>query len=383
MSVGFGFSIGDLITSLKIIKDSIEAVKDTKGASADYAALSTEIASLQDAFEAIEDLPLARNGSEKQRIAISRAVGACQQCIDDFSSSISKYQPHLNPLATGLASSYRKIKWALCRKEDVAMFRTKLERHTSSINMLLITMQAKELHTANDRACSSVTVARAQDRDRDGQILGLLKGLSIEQRQWCEILMLQNRELRRDIQDLHQLLEVHMAIPPQVLLRPPVILLDAFGRVAPFHLDFIDSLETFTAVLKIRFRQAGVKPAGLAKLDNREFCVQESRRKVHLDLAKPWPSVFRPGQEVDMSMVFHRFGCSPSTCPGCSKKNEDDDDHVQWYVLSPALSLENGKVASFMFTLTGVPLVSEVILQRPPAHLNGDTSAVLVFLLSG
>ncbi len=41
-----------------------------------------------------------------------------------------------------------------------------------------------------------------------------------------------------------------MTIPQQVLLQQPVILLDAFGKIAPLHLDFIDSLDCFTAVLK-------------------------------------------------------------------------------------------------------------------------------------
>lgn len=67
MAVGFGFSVGDLFKSLKLIKDSIEAVKDTKGASADYPALLAEIDCLRDGFEAIEDLQLDRNGSHKQQ----------------------------------------------------------------------------------------------------------------------------------------------------------------------------------------------------------------------------------------------------------------------------------------------------------------------------
>ena len=327
MSVGFGFSVGDLVTSLKIIKDSIEAVKDTKGASADYAALIAEITSLQDAFRAIEDTQMLQRGTEKQQVAIVRAIGACQNCIEEFLVSISKYQSHLNPHARSLTSTYRKIKWALCKKEDVALFRTKLERHTSSINMLLITFQAQE------KGCSSnetSLIVSTQDEKRSDQTLKLLQNLSIEQRQFFEILMRQNQELMRNIQDLNRLLQMQISIPPQVLLQQPVILLDAFGKIAPFHLEFIDSLESFSAVFKIRFRQAGVKQAGLSKIDRREFAIQESRHKRVLDLKKPWSSLFQPGQEVDMSMVFHRFSCPPSTCPGCSRNNEDGKEQTQW-----------------------------------------------------
>ena len=321
MAVGFGFSAGDLVAGLKVIKDSIEAVKDTKGASADYAALITEISSLQDGFEAIEDLQISSRGSPKQRLAIERAIDACRKCVDDFMTSISKYQPHLSTQATGVISSFRKIRWALCKKEDVALFRTKLERHTSSINMLLLSLQAHGQSCAAGVQSGSGLVLTSIDRRRDQDTLDLLRNLSAEQCQWFETLMRQNMELMRNVQDLHRMLQMQMTIPPQVLLQQPVILLDAFGKVAPFHLDFIDSLESFTAVLKIRFRKAGVKQPGLAKVDNREYTIQETRKRRAIDVEKPWSEVFQPGQEVDMSMVFHQVASPPSTCPGCSSNN--------------------------------------------------------------
>lgn len=330
MSVGFGFSVGDLVTSLKLIKDSIEAVKDTKGAATDYAQLLTEINCLRDGFEAIEDLDLAHKGSHRQRTAINGAIGACQKCIDDFLTSISKYQPHLHSNASGWTSNYRKIKWALCRKDDVATFRAQLERHTSSINMLLITFQTKERMACEGGEGSTAVAVRARETKKDDHTATLLGSLSIEQRQCFELLMHQNKELMRNVQDLNRILRIHMSVPPQVLLRQPVMLLDAFGRIAPFHLDFIDSLEAFTAVLKVRFRQAGVKQTGLSKLEKREFSIQETRRRRFVDLSKPWSTIFQPGQEVDMSMVFHRFACRPGTCPGCSSSNEGGEEQTQW-----------------------------------------------------
>ena len=316
------------MTSLKIIKDSIEAVKDTKGAAADYAALATEIASLQDAFGAIEDIQSCHKGTEKQQAAIDRAIGACQKCVEDFLVSISKYQSHLQPHAKGLTSTYRKIKWALCKKEDVALFRARLERHTSSINMLLITFQVQEQNISSDQ--NSRLVIKSQGEKQAQDTLEMLQNLSAEQRQCFEILIRQNRELMRTVQGLNRMLQMQISIPPQVLLQRPVILLDAFGKIAPFHLEFIDSLESFSAVFKIRFRQAGVKQAGLSKIDKQEFAIQDTRYKRVLDLRKPWASLFQPGQEVDMSMVFHRFACPPSTCPGCSRNNEGDDKQTQW-----------------------------------------------------
>lgn len=330
MSVGFGFSVGDLVAGLKVIKDAVEAVKDTKGASADYAALVAEITSLQDGLEAINDLQLGCRGSSKQQLAIERAIGACRKCLEDFMTSISKYQPHLQTQASGVISSYRKIRWALCKKDDVAVFRTRLERHTSSINMLILSLQVHGQASAGGGQGSSSCTLTPWNQARDHAALAMLHNLSAEQRQCFEMLMQQNTQLIRSVQDLQRMMQIQMTIPPQVLLQQPVILLDAFGKLAPFHLEFIDSLEIFTAVLKIRFRKEGVRQAGLAKVDNREFAIQETRRRKPIDVEKPWSKVFQPGQEVDMSMVFHQVESHPNTCPGCSRENENSENQVQW-----------------------------------------------------
>ena len=146
MSAGFGFSVGDLVLGLKLIKQSIDALQDTKGSSADYQALTHEIDSLKDALEAVEDLQLEQRLGLKSKpcLAIYDAVARCWHCIESFLATISKYQPWLrNDPASGSAwkANLKKIQWALCEKNDVNRFRARLERHSSSISMLLVTLQ--------------------------------------------------------------------------------------------------------------------------------------------------------------------------------------------------------------------------------------------------
>ena len=325
MATGFGFSVGDLVLGLKLIKDSIEAVNDSKGAAADYKALVTEITTLQDGLEAIEELQADDTFSPKQLSALERAARACQESIQDFLASISKYQPHLNAKATGFQSNFRKIKWTLCRKDDVSRFRVQLGRHASSITMLLVTFQAKR--TMDSKTTRSDLAVRVREID-DSCITEMLKGLTVEQRQFFMIVIQQNKQLLHSIEDLRTMLPTQNAVPPQVLLQQPVILLDPFGKIVPFHLDFIDSSECLMAVLKARFRNAGVTPAGVSKLENGDFLIQDTQRSRPIDLAKNWTSVFRPGQNVDMSMIFHRFACPPSTCPVCLEINEGDDAQI-------------------------------------------------------
>ena len=45
------------------------------------------------------------------------------------------------------------------------------------------------------------------------------------------------------LRDIASMARVSQDIPSQVLLSAPVVFLDARGRYAPFHLEFIDSSE--------------------------------------------------------------------------------------------------------------------------------------------
>ena len=146
MSAGFGFSVGDIVTALKLIKQSIEAVQDTKGSSAEFKALDHEIGSLRDGLEAVEDLKLDQRfgPKSKQAAAIRQAVSRCRQCIEAFLLTIAKYQPWLRtktPAGAAWKTSLKKIQWALCKRDDVNRFRAQLERHSLSISMLLVTFR--------------------------------------------------------------------------------------------------------------------------------------------------------------------------------------------------------------------------------------------------
>jgi hypothetical protein len=72
-----------------------------------------------------------------------RAASQCQRTIDAFWKKIGKYQPALR--GTGPSSKIKegwlKIKWAVCRKEDIANFKADLVGHTESIQLLLTTVQ--------------------------------------------------------------------------------------------------------------------------------------------------------------------------------------------------------------------------------------------------
>ncbi|CAF9941097.1 MAG: hypothetical protein ALECFALPRED_008993 [Alectoria fallacina] len=122
------------------------------------------------------------------------------------------------------------------------------------------------------------------------------------------------------LRNINVIVRVNKEVPAQVLLSKPVVLLDARGRYAPFHLEVIDSAEAFIAVLKVRF-----KDVGLRKIESGEFALEDSRLKRGLQLTKPWAVIVSPGQHISMSMVFRLEENRTARCPGCGKENAGSD----------------------------------------------------------
>jgi hypothetical protein len=124
--------------------------------------------------------------------------------------------------------------------------------------------------------------------------------------------------------------KIQSQIPPQVTRQQPVYFEDAHGRIAPFHIEFINSFEAFQAIMEVRFRHV----PGLKKVQNSEYLLHEFNSKRELNLRAPWESVFLPGRKVNMSMVFQRPQASLSSCPGCQTENETEreatDKEIKW-----------------------------------------------------
>jgi len=142
MAVPFGFSAGDFIAALKVVRDVIDALRDSGGAGEDYRELIHELYTLETALLEVKRVELD-DEQHAQRVALRQAASQCHGTIDEFWKKIQKYQPHLRSEGSNsrVKDGWRKIQWALCRKEDVASFRAKLRGHTGSINVLLMTVQ--------------------------------------------------------------------------------------------------------------------------------------------------------------------------------------------------------------------------------------------------
>ena len=91
------------------------------------------------------------------------------------------------------------------------------------------------------------------------------------------------------------------------------------------------------ALLKVEF-----KDVGLRKIEKGQFLIEDSNTHRKIDLSKPWKLCFRPGQRVNMSMIFEnlRSGERGKTiCPSCHEVSDGSAGSVKaWYaLLSPPL----------------------------------------------
>lgn len=131
MGVPFGFSVGDIIAGIGVIKTSIEAFSDTRGARKDHKQLLDTLTRLLESLEHIQGIEVDPIQDARQREDIRRAVGQCQTCIEDFVCSIAKYkiiQPGLQPTVwrSRVKTAIKKMQWALCKKEDIAKLKSEL-----------------------------------------------------------------------------------------------------------------------------------------------------------------------------------------------------------------------------------------------------------------
>jgi hypothetical protein len=83
----------------------------------------------------------------------------------------------------------------------------------------------------------------------------------------------------------------------------------------------------FHTVLTCHFEK---RPGHLKVLRN-EYALQDSLSHRDLNPKTEWPLCFRPGQKVEMSMVFLSPDSSGSACPGCQTVSDIKENvEIQW-----------------------------------------------------
>ncbi|KAL3455946.1 hypothetical protein BJX64DRAFT_53429 [Aspergillus heterothallicus] len=321
MAVAFGFSAGDFIAGLELVGTVIDALRESSHAGSSFRALIQELYALETALLNVKRLELDESQHADQ-VALRNAASQCQRTIDGFWTKIQKYQPHLRDRGTNsrLKDGWMKIKWAVCRQDDVDTFRAEIRGHTSSLEMLLkaVHMRATAIGQAKSDAQNRSMVTTLQSMfSQMMRSLGHITSAIAETAQQGKALLESSTQIiQYNIRTFHAVnrLETLLhALPPQIMRQQPVYLVDALNKECPFHLEFIRSVEALLSVLKVNLQASGCGPG---MIDRGEFVIEDTVTHSLIDISRDWETCFFPGQRVAMSMVFVKR-VSGTCCPQC------------------------------------------------------------------
>jgi hypothetical protein len=354
MSVGFGFSVGDFLAALRLVGTVIDALREASESGAAYRELLDELFALETALLHVKRLDLD-DGQRTQKIALRQAAAQCQRTIDKFWEKIQKYQPHLQNGGTGsrIKDSWVKIKWAVCKKDDMERFKADLRGHTGAIEVLLlaIQMEATTMQTRRQNEGQKTLAGKIQEFSSQwlGRLPAITDGVNQSVQQGKALLDATAKMVQTNLRVFQMIFDIHqyiLRVPSQVNRQQPVYMIDAFGRESPFHLEFIRSAEALIAILKVNFKSTR---SGPRMIERGEFVIEDDGTKRDIDLADDWETCFYPGQRVSMSMVFMRIrdrATSTCFCPGCGTDSASAADRdVIWYVPTQMPYLDSSTMA--------------------------------------
>jgi hypothetical protein len=230
--------------------------------------------------------------------------------------------------------SWHKLKWSLCKEGDVNKFRAEIKGHTSSLNILLATIQLETMtlnsQKSNVRHTSLVDAIQEQSRNIMGHLNTIIATGEDHAEQGKALLEVTAQILQSNLDVFRVVHNIQLCIfesPGQIMRQPPVYLTDALNKECPFHLEFVRSWAGLMAVLKDNLRETGCGPD---MIDRGQFVIEEQGTRRTIDFTVPWEICVHPGQRLAMSMVFKGQGQIHPTCPRCGTGCEQSIQETTW-----------------------------------------------------
>lgn len=151
MAVPFGFSFGDFVAGVGLVRDIIDALQTSSTSTTRYQGLISELFALERALLEVKKLRFdderlpqdSRLAVEALISGLQRTAIECQGTIDKLLAKVKKYEGHLSSNGSGSKwkDALRKVQWALLTDKDLEESRAEIRGHSSSINMLLMIVQ--------------------------------------------------------------------------------------------------------------------------------------------------------------------------------------------------------------------------------------------------
>ncbi|KAL2068468.1 hypothetical protein VTL71DRAFT_16566 [Oculimacula yallundae] len=283
--MSFGFSAGDFVASLLLVKDVVKALDASTGSIAEVKALLTTLESLQNAL--IVSLGVyGRSGpailndgadSLTQTIVVSieSEWKECSKILDTFMKSLKPYQDSFcNNQGSTLVRHARKLTWLL-RKDDVLQVDKKLTWHLKALEMYC--KMLSHLHSESIMQTSATILSNVVD-------------------------------IRASITSISQAIQPLKSIPPTLgyawesssSLSDHVTLLDAIGRSVILPLILISSPEDIHRLLVIMYRDI----PGRNKILKQEYAFTDEEFEGMILESYNWATRIRAGMKLSLNIIF-------------------------------------------------------------------------------
>jgi hypothetical protein len=141
----FGFSVGDFVTCLQLIREVAQALSDSKGSASEYQCLFQTLVSLNQSLAASEVIYLQWN-TEATNLVYKKNGAAmingmlferqkCKQLIEDFLKASQPYtDAFVHQHGKAVVRNWRKVAW-LFQKDEVTKLEKELQRHLQALRI--------------------------------------------------------------------------------------------------------------------------------------------------------------------------------------------------------------------------------------------------------
>lgn len=141
----FGFSVGDFITCLQLIREVAQALSDSKGSASDYQSLFQTLVSLNQSLAASELIYLQWNTQavgpaykKNGKAMVNGMLFERQRCKELMGEFLKSSQPYTDAFVKergrAFVRNWRKVTW-LFQKEEVNKCEKQLQRHFQALRI--------------------------------------------------------------------------------------------------------------------------------------------------------------------------------------------------------------------------------------------------------
>ncbi|ERF68437.1 hypothetical protein EPUS_03755 [Endocarpon pusillum Z07020] len=361
MTPAFGFSVGDFIQAITLIKKVCVSLRQVGGASTEYQHVIIELQGLGNALQQLQALePTDDNFAHVN--AIRAMALACQLPLREFMTKLEKYESALGPFAerSSLSGGARKAKWAVSFAKEVERLRVLVAAKCISINMLLashtsqtisqlssrskkehedlmtdvtdtragVNRLSEELgHLSNDllkadtagrekleavfAKADATQASIARLRSLGEQVMGYVGQFPKEIREFLRTILQSNWQIYRVLLQVQQ----NISHSPTGLLDSNIKFEDALGEYKELPYEYFRHWEPFEGFLRAQFKS---KP-GEEKILNGFFHIIDPEKHGAIVKKEHWSRTVKRGASFGMSIIISHLqrqaGCCPR--PGC------------------------------------------------------------------